>query len=256
MLIQMPRESGGPPASVDAAECSPFEAALRRDLASAPVVPYDSMLGGWSKRAIDLFLTLLTAPIWLPVLGVAVLWALARNKGPVFDKAERIGYGCKMFTCLTLRTKPPSAVIEQLHPNEDRARAWEELKRQADGSITKWTRALERLPQLLSVLRGDMALVGPRPLSREQLAALKSGKRYYLSMRPGVIGTSGIADANDANASEYKIYAMAWSHATDLLLVWDALSGLLEEGELWRPTTRVFNLKKGKHSAAESADAG
>ena len=105
----------------------------------------------------------------------------------------------------------------------------------------------------LPALDGAGLWLNSPPLSREQLAALKSGKRYYLSMRPGVIGTSGIADANDANASEYKIYAMAWSHATDLLLVWDALSGLLEEGELWRPTTRVFNLKKGKHSATESA---
>lgn len=246
MLIQMPRESGGQPNLQNAADCSPFEAALRRDLATAPVVPYDTTLGGWGKRAIDIALVLVSAPVWLPVLAGAALWAKSRRVEPVFEKQERVGYGCKLFTSYLLRVKPPSATIELLHHTEEGALEWEELKRQADGSITKWARALERLPQLLSVLRGDMALVGPRPLTRQQLGALKSGKRYYLSMRPGVIGTSGVADANDANASEYKIYSMAWSHATDALLVWDALRSLLKEGELWKPTRRVFHMGAAK----------
>lgn len=253
MLIQMPRESGRQPNSLDAAECSPFEAALRRDLATAPVVAYDSTLGGWSKRAIDLTLTLVTAPVWLAILAGAVIWVKIRYPGPVFQKEERIGYGCKPFTFRTLRIKPPSAVIKRLHPDQNCEAEWEELRRQADGSVAKWARALERLPQLLSVVRGDMALVGPRPLTHDQLAAVKSGKRYYLSARPGLIGTSGVADANDANASEYKIYAMAWSHATDLLLVWDALRGLLQEGELWKPTRRVFHVEGAKLRAQSTA---
>jgi lipopolysaccharide/colanic/teichoic acid biosynthesis glycosyltransferase len=240
MLIQMPRGSGRQPNLPDAADCSPFEAALRRDLASAPVVPYDATLGGWSKRAVDLTLTLLSAPIWGPLLIGVALWAKSRHSASVFEKHERVGYGCRLFACYSLRLNPPTAVVEPLRKDGDMALQWEELKRQADGSLTKWSRAMERLPQLWSVLRGDMALVGPRPLSRDQLAALKSGKRYYLSARPGVIGTSGVADADDANASHHKIYSMVWSHSTDALLAWDALSSLLQEGELWKPTRRVF----------------
>jgi lipopolysaccharide/colanic/teichoic acid biosynthesis glycosyltransferase len=241
----MPREPGHQPSLRTAAECTPFEAALRRDLATAPVVPYDATLGGWSKRAIDLTLTILLAPVWIPLLAGVAIWARSRHSGPVFDKQERIGYGCRLFSCYTLRLQPPSAVIEPLHADADSAQHWEELKRRADGSMSKWSRALERLPQLLSVLRGHMALVGPRPLSRAELAALKSGKRYYLSARPGVIGTDGIVDAHDAEASQYKIYSMAWSHATDALLVWDALSGLMKKGELWRPTRRVLRAQAG-----------
>ena len=68
MLIQLPGGSPDQPGSRGADECSPFEAGLRRDLASAPIVSYDQMLGGPGKRAIDLLLTLLALPLWLPIV--------------------------------------------------------------------------------------------------------------------------------------------------------------------------------------------
>lgn len=248
MLIQMPRGSSDQQGSQNAEECSPFEAALRRDLASAPVISYDSLLGGWSKRAVDLTVTILAAPLWLPMMTGAAVWSKIRHPAPVFRAQDCVGYGGRHFRCFTLRIAAPSAVIEPLRRSEEADEAqggdWSTIAERAEDRRTKWRRALERLPQLFNVLSGDMALVGPSPLTREQLAPLRTAKRYYLSARPGVVGVSGVADADDDDASQYKIYALGWSHATDGLLLCDALRGLLDRGELWKPRRRILT-KRG-----------
>src|SRR5262245_20394785 len=107
MLIQMPRGSRDQQGAQNAGECSTFEAALRRDLASAPVVSYDATLGGWLKRGVDLTLTLLSLPVWAPVMLGAALVSKLRHPAPVFVSDERIGYGGRVFKCFTLRLDPP-----------------------------------------------------------------------------------------------------------------------------------------------------
>jgi exopolysaccharide production protein ExoY len=236
MLIQMPRGSKGSPGSQNAEECDAFEAGLRRDLATAPVVSYETTLGGWPKRTLDIFLTILSAPIWLTVMLCAALWSKARHAGPVFVGAERIGYGGHPFRCLALRLEPPSAVVEQLHGEHPApANDWAEIARKAEDGRAKWRRAIEGLPQLWNVLRGEMSLVGPNPLTREELEPLRTAKRYYLSARPGVIGVRAIVSPEDEPSSQYKAYALSWTVTTDLLLMWDALRSLRNRGELWRP---------------------
>jgi lipopolysaccharide/colanic/teichoic acid biosynthesis glycosyltransferase len=240
MLIQMPRGSSDQPGSQNAEECDAFEAALRRDLASAPVVSYETVLGGWTKRAFEFSLTALTLPIWSPILLGAALWSKLRHPAPVFEASERIGYGGHAFKCFHLRLEPPSAVIERLHaPKDDEvvpANDWQSIASQAEGPRAKWRRAFERLPQLINVLRGEMALVGPSPLTREDLEPLRTAKRYYLSARPGVVGVSSVADADEEQAGQYKIYAFSWSLMTDIVILYDALRSLRDRGELWRPT--------------------
>lgn len=244
MLVQMPRGSSDQPGTQKAEECSAFEAGLRRDLATAPVVSYETMLGGWSKRALEFSLTLVSMPIWAFVMLTAALIAKLRHSGPVFVTHERIGYGGRAFKCYSMRLSPPSAVIERLHKDEP-ANDWNSIAQHAEDTRTKWRRSLERLPRLFNVLRGEMAVVGAAPLGRDDLEPLKTAKRYYLSMRPGVIGISSVADADDEHASQYKIYAMAWSHLTDFLILWDAMRGLRTRGELWKPTRRVLKRRDG-----------
>lgn len=247
MLIQMPRGSSDQPGSQNAEECSAFEAALRRDLASAPVISYESVLGGPAKRVFDLALTILAMPIWLPILLGAMVWAKARHPAPVIQTRECIGYGGVPFTCFQVRLAPPSAVIERLHPPKDETRPANDLNAIADRAEdgrAKWRRALERLPRLISVLRGDMSLVGPSPLGRDELEPLKTAKRHYLSARPGVVGVSSVVEADEEEASQYKIYALSWSIMTDVLILSDALHSLRNRGELWRPAYIRRHLKQ------------
>lgn len=254
MLIQVPRTPPGAPGSQNAENCSPFEAGLRRDLASAPIVSYDSMLGGWAKRTIDLVIVLVSLPLWLPLMLAAALWSKLRHPAPVLQAREAVGYGGHSFKCYSLRLDPPSATIEVLRvPGEGApapANDWTLIASQADDAQAKWRRALSRLPMLFNVLRGQMALVGPTPLVAKQIEPLKTARRYYLSARPGVIGVSAIVDAEQEDASQYKIYALCWSLSTDALILWDALDSLLRRGELWKPHP---GLKARGKAAAENA---
>ena len=237
MLIQMPRGSSDQPGTQNAEECNAFEAALRRDLASAPMISYETVLGGAAKRAIDLTLTILSAPIWLTVLGGAALWSKVRHPEPVLLTHECVGYGGAVFKCYALRIEQPSAGVETLHPSSEApANDLSAIASNAEDRRAKWRRAFERLPRLFNVLRGEMSLVGPSPLGREDLEPLKTAKRHYLSMRPGVVGISAIVEADEEEASQYKIYALSWSATTDMLILSDALRSLRNRGELWRPT--------------------
>jgi len=247
MLIQMPRGSADQPSNVSH-EGEAFEAGLRRDLASAPVISYDSVLGGWQKRGLDLALCLLLAPLWVPLLLGAMAWARLRRVAPVFISSDRVGYGNRTFKCYSMRLAPPVAVIAQLRPEADKPPAFDlaAIANNTEAHRAKWRRALERLPQLINVLYGDMSLVGPLPLSEAELEPLKTAKRYYLSARPGMIGVSAIVDASEEEASQYKIYALSWSLASDALVVWDGLRNLKDRGELWRPGFVVHKRREGE----------
>src|SRR5215510_10710701 len=161
MLIKMPRGSRNQPGSQNAAECNTFEAALRRDLASAPVISYDATLGGWSKRVVDIALTLISAPVWLPLMLVVALWSKLRHPARVFRAQERVGYGGRVFRCFSLRVRPPTATIERLRPPGAPEQAPANDLDDSDGVAGRrraaWGEALERLPMLFNVLAGDMA---------------------------------------------------------------------------------------------------
>lgn len=238
MLIQMPRgPSGGEPPKTTKAECTPFEAALRRDLANAPVVAYETLIGGWAKRIFDLVVVILTAPVWLAIIAAVAAVVKVRHPAPVLLGDERIGYGGDSFNCFRLRLSPPTAVIERLHPpalpsGEPPAEA------RGEGRAAKWREALERLPQLINVLNGDMSLVGPRPLARDEVEALRTPRRYYLSARPGIIGI-GSGEGDENVGGPYKVYALSWSLWHDVLIVWRAVRDFRDRGELWRPSWRL-----------------
>lgn len=240
MLVQLPRGSSDQPKALRDDGCDAFEAALRRDLATAPVVSYESVLGGGVKRAADVFVVVLLSPIWLPLMLFAALWSKIRHSAPVFRADERVGYGGRVFQCYGLRIAPPTAVIEHLRPvDAEPANDWGVIASKAETGRAKWRRVFERLPQMFNVLKGEMSLVGPAPLAQADLEPLKTAKRYYLSARPGVVGINSIADADAEDPGHYKLYFMSWSLSADALIMWDALRGIRERGELWKPGAKV-----------------
>lgn len=239
MLLQVPREPRNGETQSAPTDGSAFEAGVRRDLAAASIVSYEPMLGGWRKRLFDLFVVALTLPLWLALLAIAALWSKAAIGSPVFSADRCVGYGGRSFKRLHLwLTKPVNE--EATAPDESEA----SQTPSEETSQTKWARALERLPQLFNVLRGDMSLVGPRPLLQGHLDQLKSGRRYYLSARPGIFGISRLVDREHAE-SQFKAYALSWSLVMDLLVIWDCVRGFRNRGRLWKPGLRLNKVVPG-----------
>ncbi len=135
------------------------------------------------KRLVDCLLILLTAPLWGTVLAATALIIRVCDGAPIFFRQERAGRGGRPFTILKFRTMRQGE-------GTDLARTTK---------LGKFLRAtsLDELPQLLNVLKGDMALVGPRPLPTAYVPRYSKTQARRLEVRPGL---TGWAQVNGRNA--------------------------------------------------------
>ncbi len=169
-----------------------------------------SFYTGSAKRGLDLFLCALMLPILLPI--IAVLYVLVRSSGgPGFFGHKRVGKNGRTFRCWKLRTMVPDAEakLEALLSSDAAARAeWErDRKLRCDPRITKLgdflrKTSLDELPQIFNVVKGEMSLVGPRPVTEDEIEKYGVHKRTYLAMRPGISGLWQVSGRNDISYSE------------------------------------------------------
>jgi len=185
------------------------------------------------KRAADLALLLLTAPLWAPVVGLlaAVVW-LEDRQSP-FYRQERVGLDGRVFRVWKLRTMRPDAdrVLEAaLASDPAMAAEWATtFKLEHDPRITRTGRfiratSLDELPQLLNVLRGEMSIVGPRPLPRYHHDELEAHVREVRErVRPGITGlwqVSGRSDTGTAGMERWDpYYVRNWSLWLDVVIL-------------------------------------
>lgn len=183
------------------------------------------------KRLLDVIASALLLLLLLPVF--TVIYALVRRDGgPLIFSHERIGRGGKKFGCMKFRTMVPNAevVLEKLLATDAAARElWErEFKLKDDVRITSIGRflratSLDELPQLWNVLRGDMSLVGPRPIVERELQKYGVSAPVYLSATPGMTGLWQISGRNDVDY-ETRVnldtsYVTNWSLLEDLRIL-------------------------------------
>jgi len=178
------------------------------------------------KRACDVLLVLLAAPIVLPL--ILILAALVRRDGgPAFFVQERVGAGGRIFRMWKLRSMSidAEARLEELLAKDVKARMeWNRTQKlRRDPRITRVGHlirksSLDELPQLLNVLKGEMSLVGPRPMLPQQ-QEIYPGKNYY-HLRPGLTGNWQVSSRNDSSFAERarydRIYDETLSLRTDL----------------------------------------
>jgi len=121
------------------------------------------------KRLTDLTMLLLLSPLWLTLLGLVALLVFVGNWGdPVLFRQPRTGKGPRRFVMFKFRTMVPNADELKAQLQHLNLRTWPDFKVDPDPRVTRIGRflrgtSLDELPQLINVLRGDMALVGPRP---------------------------------------------------------------------------------------------
>lgn len=164
------------------------------------------LLAPWHRLA-GLLLLILLCPLFL-----AVAYLIWRHDGaPILFAHYRVGCDGKLFRCLKFRTMVQGSehVLGELLRNEPAARAeWERSQKLTnDPRITPIGRFLRRtsldeLPQLINVVRGEMNLVGPRPITVAELARYGAIRWHYLSIRPGITGLWQVSGRNDTTYEE------------------------------------------------------
>lgn len=150
----------------------------------------------FGKRVFDVLVTLACLPIIAPVL--LVLWLVVRRDGGAFFFAHpRVGRNGETFPCLKIRTMVVNAdeVLRDILENDpERAREWQtHFKLRNDPRVTKIGRilratSLDELPQVFNVLKGEMSIVGPRPITDEELQLYGDLAESYRAVRPGLTG--------------------------------------------------------------------
>lgn len=187
------------------------------------------------KRGFDLVLSGTALLLVLPVMAV-IAALLALEGGPIFFAHQRVGRGGRPFSCYKFRTMVPNAqqVLEELLERDPRARAeWErDRKLRNDPRVTRlgyWLRrlSLDELPQLINILRGDMSVVGPRPVVGDELKRYGSARIYYEMVRPGLTGLWQISGRNDVDYERRVAldtwYVRNWTLWYDILIIFRTL---------------------------------
>jgi exopolysaccharide production protein ExoY len=150
-----------------------------------------------ASRFIDIVAAGMLCIVLFPVMAVIALYLVLLERGPVFFGHRRIGLDGKPFACLKFRTMCVDAdrrLAQLLASDENMLREWtSNQKLLRDPRVTRFGRilrntSLDELPQLLNVLRGEMSLVGPRPIVPDELRRYGRYGALYTSVRPGLTG--------------------------------------------------------------------
>jgi len=216
------------------------------------------------KRLFDLFVAGMLFVLSLPLLLLAAALVKLTSSGPVLFRHRRVGLGGKDFQCLKLRTMVADAedwLERDQGLKEDYKRNGYKLSRAHDPRVTSIGHLLrfshvDELPQLINVLKGEMSLVGPRPIVKEELEWYRGREDELLSLRPGLFGPwTGQGDKRVGYPERAEVelaYIRDRSLAGDVrLLLRNVPVVLLGQGEGWRNGKGPLSHKKQRSEARE-----
>lgn len=188
------------------------------DEVGLPLIKNDNQLYIFCKRIIDIVGALTGIFITIPIFLIFfVFYKFGDDKGPMFFKQERIGKNGKKFYIYKFR----SMVIDAEKKLKENKLLYQKyiknnfkLEQDEDPRITKFGRfirktSLDELPQFINVLKGEMSLVGPRPVVIEELKEYENKKDEFLSVKPGITGywqATGRSDVGYPERVDIELY--------------------------------------------------
>jgi len=189
------------------------------------------------KRIFDLITTILALPILLPTYFVIGVLIKLDSKGPIFYISQRYGRAGRIFNFIKFRSMNISAdeLLEELKEKNEVDGPIFKIK--DDPRITrvgKWLRrySLDELPQVINVLKGDMSLVGPRPLPIDQIRKEDLRQLKRLEVRPGITGLwqiRGRSDISFKRLLRWDIWYIGnWSFWLDLNILFQTIPVVLK----------------------------
>jgi len=217
-----------------------FDGELSVLLGQSKVAPYT--IGGKSKRIFDVLIASITLIVFLPLFAFVVLLLKLTDPGPVIFRHIRVGQGGRRFACFKFRSMvlDSDKVLKTLLESDPAARKeWDRTQKLAnDPRITplgKFLRqsSLDELPQLINVIRGDMSLVGPRPIVPSELTRYGDKLSLYLLARPGITGIWQVSGRNDCGYDRRiemdANYVRNWRFSTDFVILLRTLGAVLAQ---------------------------
>ena len=196
----------------------------------------------FTKRILDILIVLFFSPLWIPIMIILAFLTKITSKGPIFYGHKRIGKNHKEIKCWKFRSMCTNSqeILEQILATDPVRRAeWEKDRKFLDdprvtkfGKILRKT-SLDELPQIFNILKGDMSLVGPRPVTEPELIKYGKYQDYVLSVLPGLSGMWQISGRSDTGYEERisfdSYYIQNWSIWLDIWIllktIWVVISG-------------------------------
>jgi len=184
------------------------------------------------KRFVDLLVTSVVGLLFLPLVVIITTLVKLSSPGPVFYGHERIGYKGRRFKAWKFRTMVVNGndlLKQYLESNPEIREEWENTQKlKNDPRVTKigsWLRkmSLDELPQLWNVLLGEMSLVGPRPIVKEEIVRYGESYDLYRRVIPGLTGLWQVSGRNNTTYVERvsldSYYVRNWSPWMDIYIL-------------------------------------
>jgi exopolysaccharide biosynthesis polyprenyl glycosylphosphotransferase len=193
------------------------------------------------KRAMDLVFSVAGLIVLSPFLLATAVWIKLDSNGPIFFRQLRMGSGDVTFQIFKFRTMEADAdarkvELAELNKHNGNGGDPRMFKIPHDPRVTRAGRflrkySIDELPQLLNVVRGEMSLVGPRPLILEEDQHVVDWRRQRLSLKPGITGLWQVHGRDDIPFEEMVqldyVYVTTWSLLNDLKLILRTLPALV-----------------------------
>lgn len=196
-------------------------------------------LNRYIKTVLDYLLTIAGILVIWPLLLFIAIWIYLDSPGKIIFKHMRVGKGGKLFSCYKFRSMYINAqekLNEMLAKDPAIREEWErDFKLKNDPRITKSgaflrKTSLDELPQIFNVLRGEMSLVGPRPIVEEELTRYGEFVQDYLMVKPGITGmwqVNGRSDTTYEERVQMDVwYVRNWSVWLDVMLLWRTIKAV------------------------------
>ncbi|HLH93094.1 MAG TPA: sugar transferase [Xanthobacteraceae bacterium] len=189
-------------------------------------------LGGAAKRGIDILIALSALIMFSPLFLLVAITIAVCDGRPVFYRHSRVGHRRQPFHCLKFRTMVANGdevLRRHLEACPDAQREWIATRKLKDdpritvvGAVLRKL-SLDELPQLVNVLRGDMSIVGPRPIVVDEITMYGADAHFYFQVRPGLTGPWQVSGRNDAaydgRVALDRAYVENWSIRRDVMII-------------------------------------
>jgi exopolysaccharide production protein ExoY len=206
----------------------------------ADATRFEVPIGGWLKRAADVVIATVALLVFAPFMLAIGLLIRLWTGGPAIFAQERAGFDGSTFTCYKFRTmvmNAEEALNRHLASDPAAAKEWRETRKLRHdprvgciGNVLRKS-SLDELPQLINVIRGEMSIVGPRPVVPGELSCYGRHAKSCFMAKPGVTGMWQVSGRNrlsySARVALDRYYARNWSIWLDVWILFKTVGAVL-----------------------------